>query len=1342
MKEEENNENNNELKLLKSIHYFYSNEINKIQNEDNILIQFLKTPKIIKNDKKKLSDFIKELSNQIQKGNNIILPFIDPCYNLIEAYINNNYNSSDKENKDKNEIENKLKELIIQLIENSFINRKNLIPIYAYFTDLYSNIESITQSDDKLYKFSKIINLWKLFYSYNNEKKYKIKSISSFCFLGSGLEILGANNLPINYFFSIKINFLNNNFSKYINKDDYIISTENEHFKYSIITNYKDITSINFKFKKEKVELLIEHNFKDDKKVQGIFKDINPNYNKLTLLNNFYGQIISIEISINNNDQIIYTREIKPYFIKKNDGIIFKSYYNLNIKNNNKKLNYAIYNNDYNKQIKPQIIEIILKLTNINLVKANYINYKDDNNIIDYFGGIIQFLPFLHLINGLYRNNNISIINNIKKENFLIDFSKTILIVILNYIIDLGTDLYDKIKIYWNFFLYIINKIEPFNSEEEIILEEFFTIKINPNKNYYQFFYNFLLYINSKTKDKKDLLYESIKDKKEENRGNINLFGKTNTQLYHYLMKQLFVYNRLWSKQNLFFKNVDDCYKNNNDNDLKIKFKRISYYTSNYQQPFIYPILEIDKYYPKFSKFKIENLYKNKNEKILNYDFSLDKYKNILEKDFLDDYVEINNFKGTIKCCLIKKMYHIKGEIGFELVNRNFSLLFSTSNKDYEEKCNKKDTNNKKKEYNHHLCYGSVFPCLNKDRKRFILIPKDKIMFAIRRVYYYKPSGLEIFTSDNKSYYFNFQEEINENNNIIIENFSKNMNPIKQNKNILGWYNLDYFDILKPLFDGNIDIWIEKKYYYSNFDKLILINLFSNRSFNDLNQYPVFPMIYNEIKLSRDMSKPIGLQELTENCKERKQAILDTYYYEQNDYNENDENGKKENYLFSLFFSNITYTCNYLIRVLPYSFIAIECQGDGFDDPNRLFFSIKSSFENNLSQKSDLRELIPEFFYFSPFFFNDNNLELHKLSNGKEIDEININDWNEKKLKKYNFLKNMRDNLENEEKLNLWIDLIFGFNKEYNEEGIRYYNKDNNIYFQSNQKILNDPITLQCHDFGVLPYQLFYTKFPEKPKISQVLRNKIYEFNKNQFINDHSICLSEEKISFLCLGEKGINSNYLKIINQIKAENSKQAFSFFTNMFKKELNIINNSFYLFVGDVFGNVSVYKRVNNQYQIKNNNNNIEIEENNIKVLYLDKIHSEYSLLKILTDHTSEIKYIDYNPRLNLMINYALDGYINIYTMPTLKLICVIQIRDFNINEDINNVILISNPFPMFCCVSSHHIYVFDINGKKINELNIEENSKIIFCIDKNCGLFNDYISYKKNNEEKEIEFSLLS
>ena len=177
--------------------------------------------------------------------------------------------------------------------------------------------------------------------------------------------------------------------------------------------------------------------------------------------------------------------------------------------------------------------------------------------------------------------------------------------------------------------------------------------------------------------------------------------------------------------------------------------------------------------------------------------------------------------------------------------------------------------------------------------------------------------------------------------------------------------------------------------------------------------------------------------------------------------------------------------------------------------------------------------------------------------------------------------------------------------------------------------------------------------------------------------------------------------------------------------------------YLFVGDVFGKLSVYKKVKNSHKFDKDSNSF-IKEISSEKRIIDKIENrkkrEYELIKSLNDHTSEIKYIDYNPRLNLVVDYGLDGFINLYTMPQLKLILSIQI-----NEPINYVVLMSNPFPMICCISSRHINIFDINGEKVNEINKKENAVLSFYIDKNCGLFDDYISHLEN--EKEVIFPLI-
>ena len=1310
-----------ELELLKSLHDFYTNlNIEQKEKKENILIKYLKNKQIIK-DSDSLTLFIQELSKQIEKGNNIILPFIDPCYDLIEAYINCNIDK-EKEIFPDNSIFKKL-------IENSFINRKNLIPIYSYFTEIYSEVDDLTEKDEKINKFQKISNLWNLFYSLNEDKTKADNSFSSFCFIGSGLKLSGIKNLPENITLFLKVDFLNSKFKHYINSEDYLISSESYQMEYSNIIdlNIENLTSIGFIIADKKIKINI-NKFPIE---QG-----GPlNADEVNILNNFYGQIKSFELKFykkksDNSEEEIYSKSIFPFPLK-NNNVIFKSIFQIE---GEKFLAKRDNKNKFQISIK-------LKGQDSDLIKVNYINYKEEKfNIIDYFGGIVQFLPFVKIINGLYRNNKI--LDKIGKVSFLIDFLNNILLIIFNYINKSGLDKQENFKVYWNFYFYILNKIEIFKdvTQQSIDKDKFVTDNLDGIKSYIEMFRGFLDFIISKTDDIQTVLKnkfsEAFVNEKEEVTNIIR-----SPQLYRHLMKQLFIYNRLWSKKYLFFDSFPGIV-NDKGKKIKIKYKRINNYTCNFQQPLIYPILEINKYYPNFKKFALDKLYKKDFDKnILNYDFSLDIYNNNMNDESIENYLDINldiNKKMINKkqyfCCLIKKMYHIKGEIRAISSSNSKSKvnIIFIPNLNQEGTCNNNTDNNKKND-NSYLCYGSVFKCLEKEKNRLLVIPLDKILFVLLRIYYYRNSGLEIYTLDNKSYYFNFWEDLRINKTEeIIQIFNNNLKLIKDSGNkILGWFNNDYIDLLNPLFNEDIFSWDKKKFFYSNFDKLMIINIFSNRSFNDLYQYPVFPMLYNEIELTRNLAQPIGFQELNDESKERKQLIIDTYNAQESFYEENNDN--EEPYYFNLMYSNIIYTCNYLIRVFPYSFIAIEYQGDGFDDPNRLFYSINSTFLNTLSQRGDFRELIPEIFYFPPLFYNKNNIELYKISNGNEIDLVNIENFNEGGSRKYSFLRDMRQYL-NEAKINSWIDLIFGVKKDFFKNNGRYYKKHRNISFKVDTKNTNNNLLMQEYDFGVLPIQSLKKEFPENPTISEALKKEINTLNKRKFNEDHINCLTEGKESFICKGEKGINKDYLDIINKIQIGNKSE--NIFGNK-NKEVSDNNTLKYLFVGDVFGNLSVYKKVKDSKKFDKVSNSYikEISSEKIIINEIENLKNrEYELIKSLNDHTSEIKFIDYNPRLNLVVDYGLDGFINLYTMPQLKLVLSIQI-----NEPLNYVVLMSNPFPMICCISPRQIIIFDINGVKVNTINIEENAKLSFNIDKNCGLYDDYISHINN--EKESIFPLI-
>ena len=123
-------------------------------------------------------------------------------------------------------------------------------------------------------------------------------------------------------------------------------------------------------------------------------------------------------------------------------------------------------------------------------------------------------------------------------------------------------------------------------------------------------------------------------------------------------MKELFIYNRFWSKKEFFFENKDK------DLNLKLKYKQLSYFTQNFQQPLLYPILEIDKYLPSFSKFEKKNIFKHELKEIVNYnfDFKNNKINKLVCEPLKNEVIKVD-------CCLVKKIYHVKGELIVKKIN-------------------------------------------------------------------------------------------------------------------------------------------------------------------------------------------------------------------------------------------------------------------------------------------------------------------------------------------------------------------------------------------------------------------------------------------------------------------------------------------------------------------------------------------------------------------------------------------------------------------------------------------------------------------------------------------------
>ena len=798
--------------------------------------------------------------------------------------------------------------------------------------------------------------------------------------------------------------------------------------------------------------------------------------------------------------------------------------------------------------------------------------------------------------------------------------------------------------------------------------------------------------------------------------------------------------------------------------------------------------------------------------------------KNIanLKYDKLKKEKYLNNKEYKL-CCLVKQSHHIKGIMHIKEKQLNFKMftdIFSENDDDYDKERG--------------TCFGSYFNQYNKDNLCKISIKIEDIKWIFRRKYFYKNSAIEIFTLSNKTYFFNFKDKESKDSIIdeIITKFGKYLiiyNDIKELPNTSYSKNLINNDLIigyqnnsnsliskKSKFKGKNKIKISKivnrwkNWEISNFELLMILNYFSNRSYNDITQYPILPWILSNYEdplkrvqnkedgqiiekddaeenkskedyLYRNLSEPMGMLTINEQSIKRKKNFLSVYKILKQD---------KENksYIFGCNYSNPTYVANFLIRLFPFTQICIEIQGTGFDNPRRLFSSIDKTFKNATSQSTDIREIIPEFFYFPEMFININNLNMGKYDENTLINDVITPCDNNP----FNFISELRNVLESQKvsyNINNWIDLIFGYKSKgkdaelakniYREQS---YQEDINI-----NQIKDKDNYLRYGEFGLIPNQLFNIKeFPQKEKIEDIKKFKLIidsffklkkfrckkNTNKNIKLKDDSLLLAvtiisqenlllfyntnliiEEKISDSIFDKE--YSEEIIDIKQIQRTQNKVS-----NLNKNNIKILRNGKMIIMGGYYdGKITVINTENNANSVDElfpfkdecaitTIHVCEDEEilflgnilGNICILDInDKNIKNWKITHLINDHLFSIIDINSNSELNVWGSATINGYINIYTLPLCKLTKSFKI---NTNKNCNYLFIIDFPFPSIIIIFQEEIYLYSINGSKINYL--KESSEIISPIIIKDFFGKNYLSYIVNNREihmiKIPEFSL--
>uniref|UniRef100_A0A8B9FLU3 Lipopolysaccharide-responsive and beige-like anchor protein n=1 Tax=Amazona collaria TaxID=241587 RepID=A0A8B9FLU3_9PSIT len=275
----------------------------------------------------------------------------------------------------------------------------------------------------------------------------------------------------------------------------------------------------------------------------------------------------------------------------------------------------------------------------------------------------------------------------------------------------------------------------------------------------------------------------------------------------------------------------------------------------------------------------------------------------------------------------------------------------------------------------------------------------------------------------------------------------------------------------------------------SNFEYLMFLNTIAGRTYNDLNQYPVFPWVITnyeseELDLTlpsnfRDLSKPIGA------LNPKRAAFFAERY-------ESWEDEQVPKFHYGTHYSTASFALTWLLRIEPFTTLFLNLQGGKFDHADRTFSSVSRAWRNSQRDTSDIKELIPEFYYLPEIFVNSNNYNLGVMDDGTVVSDVELPPWAKTPEE---FVRINRLALESEFvscQLHQWIDLIFGY-KQQGPEAVRSLNVFYYLTYEGavnlssiTDSVLREAVEAQIRSFGQTPSQLLIEPHPPRSSAMQV----------------------------------------------------------------------------------------------------------------------------------------------------------------------------------------------------------------------------------------------------------------
>ena len=754
-----------------------------------------------------------------------------------------------------------------------------------------------------------------------------------------------------------------------------------------------------------------------------------------------------------------------------------------------------------------------------------------------------------------------------------------------------------------------------------------------------------------------------------------------------------------------------------------------NYIIDEYYRPFVKPYLNFfhHKYLAKSHSYVKKNI-------LINPQFKEDYFNFIKFTRIIPDLT--SKKKEKIKCEIMKN----KGNVFGYIIMNNDYMIFINSPEDDDR--NSKDLN-RQFEYIY-----SIKEDITIDTNKYIIIFYKDIKEIIKRRICFNYIGCEIFMKDNHSYLFNFfkKSSINRiysflekvkdnakesiklakrisNNEEGKKNLEKNLLKISQiNNNSLNNnfivqdnINLDFKIIEDPIgYFHKLNLKDKyKKGEISNFNYLLMANKFSSRSYNDYNQYLIFPLLFLDESRTkkRDLSKAICLN------KEENTEIIQKCI----------NNRQTEGFHFNQHYSTGGYILFYLLRLVPFTYSLIEFQSGKFDLPQRLFNSMKN-FLFFFKLTLDNRELCAEFFFDYEFLLNLNHNEFGAMEFDTERYHLNNLDTN-KNENFAQFIISLRNMLEKSD-ISPWIDNIFGckqFNlSDENPNSFPLFSYE--AFFEVDkikkgasieEKIQKYQEKIDFLKFGITPAKIFNKPHKKIIKQNNEFEEEFINFEKKEnriveAIDEYLENISKKNNDFYLINSKNNNEieliiKYKSRIDISKLKMKELKFNEESYNIKEQIDIepyINSFCELLPGlicvvrnkDKTIQFISKKNIINTYQWscivtaiepfiqkKSDDNNfikkvfigdergylhlMEIEyefnqnEKNFQIKYVQ-------IRKSIKAHRSLIKGITYNERLNIIVTWSDEGLISINNDYSFNFLNII---DLGKNLDIKEILI---------------------------------------------------------------------